>query len=499
MRLLITMTIAMTFVAQLVLAQSDSVFRQAHDVGKGDRSSLDPISQGRVLQVTEKIMNRLARPDSDGLPQPDLATEWYTNKDGTVWTIRLRDGVRFHDGSTFDASDVVYTFNRTLDPATNSPAQSLLKMMTNIDAPDDLTVRFSLKSTFADLPLLLMDPRLRIIPDGSGGKIAQTGIGTGPFMVEKFDPDGITQLVANPDYWEGAPYIERMEIIGVPDSQARLQAFLAGQLDMERGILPLLRRALSKSDRYIIQDIPTGNWSGFVFRTDIAPFTDARVRRAIRLAVDREELLKLALDGGGTISCDTPVAPDDQYRATMSCPQDIGAARALLAEAGYPYGINVDLHISTIDQAWSAMAVAFQQQVAKAGINVNIVKASADGYWTEIWKNKDGFATSWSARPADQVLNEAYHSNANGNESYYRDPNFELMLLAARKELNFEARRHLYIRAQEHLADTSGTLIPFHRSQLVGLSKRVRDLDPVRSDVIRWHMVKLIDHEAEVN
>ncbi len=492
MRLLIIATIVMSFLAQFAAAQSDSIFRQAHDVGKGERSSLDPISQGRVLQITEKVMNRLVRPGADSLPQPDLATEWYTNKDGTVWTVKLRDGVRFHDGSAFGAKDVVYAFNRILDPATNSPAQSLLKMFIRIEEIDDLTVQFTLKSTFADLPLLLMDPRLRIIPDGSGDTIAQTGIGTGPFMVEKFDPDGITRLVANPDYWEGAPFIERMEIIGVPDSQARLQAFLAGQLDMERGILPLLRRALSKSDRYIIQDIPTGNWSGFVFRTDIIPFTDARVRRAIRLAVDREELLKLALDGGGTVSCDTPVAPDDQYRAEMDCPQDIEAARALLIEAGYPNGIGIDLHISSIDQAWSAMAVAFQQQVMPAGIYVNIVKASADGYWTEIWKNKDSFATSWSARPADQVLNEAYHSSAKGNESYYRDPNFELMLLAARKELNFEDRRHLYIRAQEYLAETSGTLIPFHRSQLVGLSKRVRDIDPVRSDVIRWHMVKLV-------
>ncbi|SLN67821.1 Heme-binding protein A precursor [Roseovarius albus] len=496
MRLLIIVMLAVSLLTSAAAAQPDNVFRQAHDVGKGARSSLDPISQGRVLQITEKIMNRLARPGMDGLPQPDLATEWYTNKDGTVWTVKLREGVLFHDGSPFVAADVVYTFNRTLDPATNSPAQSLLRMFSGIEALDDLTVQFTLESTFADLPLLLMDPRLRIIPAGTGDEIAQTGIGTGPFMVEKFDPDGITHLVANPNYWEGAPYIERIEIIGVPDSQARLQAFLAGQLDMERGILPLLRRALTQSDRYIIQDIPTGNWSGFVFRTDTAPFTDPRVRKAIRLAVDREELLKLALDGGGTVSCDTPVAPDDQYRANMECPQDIEAARELLIEAGYPNGIGIDLHVSTIDQAWSALAVAFQQQVLPAGIYVNIVKSSADGYWTEIWKNKDSFATSWSARPADQVLNEAYHSSASGNESYYRDPNFELMLLAARKELNFEDRRKLYIRAQEHLADTSGTLIPFHRTQLVGLSKRVRDIDPVRSDVIRWHLVKLVDPDT---
>ncbi len=473
-------------------AQSTETFRMAHDVGSGGLSSLDPIDKGRVLQITEKIMNRLIRPGPDGRPAPDLATSWSANEDGTIWTLRLRDGVRFHDGSAFDADDVVYSLARVLDPERDSPARSVIAMVDKVEALSPMTVRMTLSSTFADLPLQLMDPRLRMIPEGSDESIGRTGIGTGPFKLAKFDADGITVLEANPDYWEGAPKLERIELIGIPDANTRLQAFLAGQLHMERGVKPLMRRALLRSDRYVVQDIPTGNWSGLVFRTDVAPFDDYRVRRALRLVVDREEMLKLALDGGGVISCDTPVAPNDQYRAEMDCPADIDRAKALLAEAGYPNGLTIKLHVAPIDGVWSSMAVVFQQQAAKAGIKVKIVNAAADGYWSEVWMKKDSFATSWGERPAHQALSEAFSSEAKWNESYLSDHNFDFILERAQGELDFEKRRESYQAAQTFLAEISGTLIPFHRSQLVALSPKVVNMPPVKSDRILWHEVDLI-------
>lgn len=436
-------------------------------------------------------MNRLIRPGPDGTPQPALATGWDTNADGTVWTLTLRDGVTFHDGSAFDADDVVYSLSRVLDPERDSPARAVLSMVEDVRALDPLTVRLSLESTFADLPLQLMDPRLRMIPEGTDTTIGQTGTGTGPFKVQSFDADGITVLVANPDYWEGVPKLAEMEVIGIPDGDTRLQAFLAGQLDMERGLRPLLRRALIGSDKYVVQEIATGNWSGLVFRTDVEPFDDLRVRRALRMVADREEMLKLVLDGGGIVSCDTPVAPDDQYRADMNCKRDIEGARALLAEAGYSEGLDVDLYVSSIDPSWAAMAVVYQQHAASAGIRVNIVQASADGYWTEVWMKKDAFATSWGERPADQALNEAFHSEAKWNESHFSDPEFDRKLARARKALEFGERRDYYIHAQEYLAERSGTLIPYHRTQLVGLSPRVGNLDAVKGDRVRWHLVEV--------
>ncbi|SEK42326.1 peptide/nickel transport system substrate-binding protein [Roseovarius azorensis] len=477
----------------LALAAPSGTFRHAHNVGFGAQSSLDPASKGRVLQIIEKIQSRLVRPGPGGKPAPDLATAWEPNADGTVWTFHIREGVRFHDGSTLDAHDVVYSIKRVIDPDYGSPARAAVRMIESIEATGPFTVRMTLASTFADLPLQLMDPRLRIIPEGSGDTIDQTGIGTGPFRVQKFDPDGITVLIANEDYWEGPPGLARIEVIGVPDAQARLQAFLSGQLDMERGIVPLLRRALDKSLRYQLLEIPTGNWMGLAFRTDVPPYDDPRVRRALRLVVDRDEMLQLALDGGGVVSCDTPVAPNDQYRAEMDCPPDPDRARELLAEAGYPDGIDIDLHVSVLDQSWPVIGVAFQEQAARAGIRVNLINAAADGYWSNVWMKKDAFTTSWGDRPADQALNEAFHSTAKWNETYYANSDFDRLLEAARAELDFNKRRALYIEAQKYLAKNSGTLIPFHVTQLVVLSNRVTHFDPVPNDALRWHLVTVVD------
>ncbi|MEO3414062.1 ABC transporter substrate-binding protein [Roseovarius sp. CAU 1744] len=473
--------------------QPAGTFRHAHEVGFGNLSSLDPISTGRVLQITEKIMNRLVRPGLDGKPQPDLATGWEVSQDATQWTFRLRDGVRFHDGSDFDANDVVYSIERILDPEMDSPVRSVINMVKKVEALDPLTVRFTLKHGFADLPLQLMEARLRMIPDGSGDTIGRSGIGTGPFKVDKFDADGISILSANEDYWEGPPKLARIEVIGIPDGQARLTAFLAGQLDMERGINPSLRRVLQNSDRYNVQDIPTGNWIGMVFRTDVPPYDDVRVRKAIRLAVDREDLLKLVLGGGGIVSCDTPVGPNDQYYADFDCPQDIEQARALLAEAGYPDGLEIEVYISTLEPTWPSMAVALQEQLAPAGIRVKIIKAATDGYWSQIWMQKDAVGTRWGERPAAQALNEIFRSTAKWNESYFNDPTFDAMLDIASQELDFDKRRALYIGAQKYLFDHSGTLIPYHITQLVGLSTRVQDLDAVKNDAVRWHLVSVTE------
>jgi peptide/nickel transport system substrate-binding protein len=492
MRSLILATLV-ALCATLTHAAPSGTFRHAHNVGFGAQSSLDPASKGRVLQIIEKIQSRLVRPGRGGKPEPDLATAWEPNEDGTVWTFHIRDGVRFHDGSALDAGDVVYSIKRVIDPDYGSPARAAVKMIEHIEATGPLTVRMRLGSTFADLPLQLMDPRLRIIPEGSGETVDQTGIGTGPFKVETFDPDGITVLTAYEGYWEGPPALARVEVIGVPDAQARLQAFLSGQLDMERGIAPVLRRALDKSLRYQLLEIPTGNWMGLAFRTDMAPFDDPRVRRALRLVVDRDEMLDLALDGGGVVSCDTPVAPNDQYRAEMRCPPDPERARALLTEAGHPDGIDVDIYVSSLDPSWPVIGVAYQEQAAEAGIRVNVVNAAADGYWSTVWMKKPAFTTSWGERPADQALNEAFHSSAKWNESHYSNPEFDHLLEAARAELNFAKRRALYIKAQEYLAKTSGTMIPFHVTQLVVLSNRVTHFDPVPNDALRWHLVAVVD------
>ena len=369
LRIFIAAAVIAALPITLAHAQSGT-FRQSHDVGFGaDVINVDPSNEFRFWQVTEKTMSRLVRPGLSGEPEPNLATEWSASDDATEWTFKLREGVKFHDGSDFDAGDVVYSLERVKDPELDSPAASVIGMVDTIEAVDPLTVKMTLSAPYADLPLQLMDYRIRMIPEGSANKhhkwlrsetdewrseglidagladrlrkryvtIETTGIGTGPFILVTLDPGGTTVLKANPDYWEGPPGVETIEIIGIPDTQARVQALLSGQIDMlGYGDLSGQQLALFENNpKYKVLSVPTDDWQGIVFRTDVEPYTDARVRRALRIAADRQAIVDLVLGpGGGVVACDHPVWTGDQYRAPFDCPQQIDEAKRLLAEAG---------------------------------------------------------------------------------------------------------------------------------------------------------------------
>ncbi len=473
-------------------AQPAGVFRQPHDVGYGQSSSMDPVSKGKVFQITEKVMSRLIRTGIDGKPAPDLATGWTSDATATVWTLKLRPGVSFHDGKAFTAADVVYTLTRISDPKLDSPARSAVKVIKSVEAVDPMTVKITLTDSFADFPLVLTDYRLVMLPEGSGDSIAKTGIGTGPFKVEKFDAQGTTILVANPGYYEGAPGVARVEIIGIPDAQARFQALLGGQIDMLPGLDRQEIALLARSGKHQLQQIPSGNWRGIVLRTDVKPYDDVRVRKALRMVVDREAMRDLVVGrDGGITGCDTPVGPADQYRWDGTCKQDIAGAKALLAAAGFPNGIDVELQVANIEPIWPTIAQVYQQQAAAAGVRVKIAQVPNDGYWNTIWMKKDAVLTRWADRPADAALNEIYRMSSPWDESKFSDPKFDAMLDAARKELDFTRRKALYQEAQAHLWDNAGTLVTFHVKLAVGLTARVKDLDAVDNFAIRWNRIKV--------
>ncbi len=481
------LAVAALAASSLVSGAPSGTFRQAHEVGFGAASDMDPISRGRVFTVTEKIMSRLVRPGLDGKPAPDLALSWSSNANATEWTFKLREGVKFHSGKPFTSADAAYSLRRVQDPKLDSPARSSISMVKSIETPDAKTLKLILAAPYDDMPLVLTDYRLMVIPEGAGETIKATG--TGPFKLEKFDAQGTTVLVANKDYYDGAPGVARMEIIGIPDGQARFQALMGKQIDMLQGISRQQRQLLERSSGFTVQEIPTGNWRGIVFRTDMKPWDDPRVRRAVRLAVDRKAMMELAAGGAGVVGCDTPVGPKDQYRSTKTCAQDIAKAKALLAEAGYPNGIDLELPVATLQAEWPAMAEAFQQQVAPAGFRVKIAQVPTDGYFNEIWMKRPVSMTRWNDRPADAILNEAYRGGAKWNEAFFKDAKFDTLLDAARSELNFDKRRAKYLEAQDYLWENGGTLVGFHALIQVGHTARVKNLDAVENFGIRWHKI----------
>ena len=486
----------MTLAALALLAapaQAEKVLNRANDLSFGGAESLDPLSPNRFYEVNDMIYSRLVRQNDAGEPSPELATSWTSNAGATEWTVTLQPGVTFHDGSTFDAADVAYSLRRIEDPTLESPVSSVLGIIGRVEVKDDLTVKIVLETPHAGLPLLLLDYRVRMIPEGSGPTIGQTPIGTGPFRVESYDPEGTTTLVAFDGYWEGRPLIDRVQFTAIPDSEARNQAMLSRQIDLNSVTRDQL--ALFKDNpAFQLQSFPAGGWFGIVFRTDTAPYDSAKVRRALRIAVNRQDMMTLMVGAdGGTVGCDTPVRADDPYRADLDCPQDVDAARALLAEAGFPDGIDVELTTSDLEPGMVRFAEVFQAQVAPAGIRVAIKLAPSDGYWDDVWMVAPASVTSWGERPADQILNEAWRSGASWNESAYANPAFDALLDQARSTLDPVAARVLYIQAQALLLAEGGTFIPYQEDGRRVLSARVRGIKPLGEDYIRWHLVDLVE------
>lgn len=474
-------------------ALADKILRLANDLSYGGSESLDPISPNRFYEVNDLLYDRLIRQGPNGTPVPDLALDWSSNDEATEWTLHLRPGVKFHDGSDFDATDVKYSLERINDPALESPVAAVLGIIDTVEVVDPLTVVIKLSSPHSGIPLLLYDYRVRMIADGSGDSIEETGNGTGPFMIKSYDPESTTELVANPDYWDGAPMLDGITFNAIPDSEARNQAMMAGLIDMNsltRDQEPLYR----DNPGFVLQQFPTGGWFGIVFITDEAPYDDPRVRKALRIAADRQEMMELLVGAGNAqLTCDSPVRFDDPYRAHLDCPQDIEGAKALLAEAGYPDGIDVDVYTSDLEPGMVSFLEVYQQQVAEAGIRVNMRIAPSDGYWDDIWWYKN-CVTSWGERPADQFLNEAYRTDADWNESHFANATYDDLLDHARMTLDTEKAREFYVAAQEILFEEGGTFIPYQEDGRRVLASRVSGIPAAESDYIEWNKVDIAEN-----
>jgi peptide/nickel transport system substrate-binding protein len=225
-------------------------------------------------------------------------------------------------------------------------------------------------------------------------------------------------------------------------------------------------------------------------RTDIAPFDNLPLRRAMRVVADRQEMVDVALGGAGVVACDTPVKPDDQYRNNPDCSPNPELAKELLAEAGYD-GELFTLFISDVCSDWTPLAEVYQQQLDAIGVNMEIKVVPSDGFWTDAWMVEPFVATCWGERPADQILNEAFRSGAVWNETFWSNEEFDAQLDTARNEQDFDARKAAYQAAQELIWLEGGALIPYHGQNFRGTTECVLNVPAAYSFTVNWSDVAI--------
>ena len=422
--------------------------------------------------------NCLTEIDNKGNLVGELAEDWEVTPDVKTWTFRLRKGVEFHNGKTLNAQDVVNSINHHRGEGSTSAAKPFVKPIADIKADGNYVV-MTLNDGNADFPFLLSDYHLPIMPSKDGKSDWSQGIGSGAYMITDYDPGVRLASKRNPNYWKyGRAHFDEIEMITISDVVARNNALVTGKIDlMDRCDVKTLHLLSRNQDIRIEEAEGTGHYS-IPMRTNLAPFDDNNIRLALKYALDREAMLQAVLRGHGYIGNDHPIGRGQRYFASELAQRtyDPDKSKFYLKAAGLSE-LSVDL--SAADAAFGGAvdaAVLFKEHAAKAGINIKVVRESNDGYWSNVWNtdNRKWSMCYWSGRPTeDGMFSTAYSDGAAWNDSNWKHPEFNRLLVAARSELDEEKRRTMYVEMQRLVSDEGGVMVPVFNNYIHAVLNKV--------------------------
>ncbi len=422
--------------------------------------------------------NFLTEVDTDDNLIGELAESWDVSPDAKVWAFQMRKGVEFHNGKTVTAQDVVDSINHHRGKDSTSAAKSIVDAIADIKADGD-KVMITLNNGNVDLPVLLSDYHLAIMPSKDGKSDWTSGVGSGAYILTEFEPGVRFRAKRNPNYWkQGRGHFAEIEMLTIADVVARTNALITGQIDfMERCEIKTVH-LLERN-----QDIQVEEQQGFAhytipMRTNLAPFDDNNIRLALKYALDREALLQTILRGHGYIGNDHPIPKTNPFFAADLAQKsyDPDKAKFYLKQAGLS-GLKVDL--STAEAAFDGAvntATLFKEHAAKAGININVVREPDDGYWSNVWNtdNRKWSMCFWSGRPtADWMFSTAYSEDAAWNDANWKHAQFNRLLVAARSELDQVKRREMYHEMQRLVSDEGGTVVPLFNNHIHAITNKI--------------------------
>lgn len=455
----------------------------------GEKLNLDPVNQPCTENsiMVQQGYNRLLDLDENLNPKPELAESWESNTDGTEWTFHLRKGVKFHDGKELTAKDVVYTYKRLIDPATGSEAAATLAFLNpdGIIAQDDYTVVFKLDKPVVELPVLITSKNTYIVQDGATPEtLNYEPIGTGPFMPVDFEVNQQPhKFVKNPNYWEpGLPKMECVEFYAIQEATTRNAALLSGEVDLAQQVDYATITTLEGSPDVQLMVSPGAATSMVLAMwVDTPPFDDVRVRTALKKALDRQEMLDTVLLGYGVIGDDNPVPPTSPYAWRSEVPpQDLEGAKQLLAEAGYgpDNPLKIDLYMSEYIPGATALGQLFKEQVAEAGVEVNLVIGPASEHWDNVWLKFPFVGSGWNMRHPGEGLAIAHRSNAAYPETHWYREDYDKLLDAANTEPDPAKRAELYKAAAKMISEEGGSITPLFQKIVAALRSNCSGYQP---------------------
>jgi peptide/nickel transport system substrate-binding protein len=438
------------------------------------------ISSDSEVLVANHVYDYLVdiNPDSEIIPR--LAKSWTTSDDGLTYVFELNEGVTFHDSSPFSAADVVWTFDRLRDPSQDLPTKDLYANIDTIEATGDLEVTFTLKQPNPFFLYDLSDNHALILKADTQDPTDFNG--TGPFVVQNYSPEDRISMVANENYFvEGEPMLAGLDIIFFNDEAASVDALRSGQVDLAMRMSISLFQSLQGDPNITTIDIPTNGFDLVRLRSDRAPGNDPKVMQAFKLATDRQAIFQLVQQGFGAIGSDTPIGPlyKEYYDPAYQPPaRDVEAARQLLSDAGYPNGLDIDMHVPDTGGR-PDLAVVLKNQWAEAGINVNVIVEPESVYYGDNgWLEVDLGITGWGSRPYPQFyLDTMLTCNAIWNEAHFCDPEFDQLAMTAGTTLDDQARKDAYDQIQQLLVDRGPIIIPYFFAQVAAINNNFQNFE----------------------
>jgi peptide/nickel transport system substrate-binding protein len=427
----------------------------------GEPNNLHPISAtSRVtFTVLDEVNGFLARYDRDFNVLPALALSWETVDDLT-WRFQLREGVRFHDGSEMTADDVKFSIEAHLDEARGSGIRARLSAVDRVEADDTYTATIHLTEPYAPLLDVLID-RVPIIPRSvyaSPGAAQDSPVGCGPFKFDEWSKNSHIQLSKFEDYWEeGFPKTDGLRFLFLPEYNAAKASLLSKQTDILLQLNPADLPSMEQQDGLVVSAVPLLGFWWIGMDVEREPFTDKRVRQAIKFALNRQEFIDFALGGSGAPAV-VPIPKNSPfYSPELEYEPSAEASRQLLEEAGFGDGLSVTLTVPKTPEE-EPMGVVLQSQLNAVGIEAELEVLDVPAFIERVFTNRDFelMIVGDTAGPDPAaLLNSYYLSDSPSNIQKYSNPEVDELLTEATQIVDVDARRDLYQQALTIALDDS--------------------------------------------
>jgi peptide/nickel transport system substrate-binding protein len=451
-----------------------------------DPISLDPHTNANLsaLQAYEHAYEGLTTYDRNLHVLPALATHWEISADQKMYTFHLRPGVKFHNGQALGGDDVKYSIERVLDPATGSPFRNVFAVIDGVRVVDPLTVEVHLTDPYPGLLAEFASLRASgIVPNGIADRVnlKAQAVGTGPFKLVEYAAQDHLTYARFDRYWaQPRPYFDGMTFKILTDEDTRIAALKAGQIQYA-GVSAQAAQTLKTAAGVAVLNAPFA-WAA-AHRLDVAqkPLDDARVRRAIRMAVDTNEVIQKAVYGAGVPTGPLPTGFDGWALEPRTLPYqtpDLEGARRLLASAGYPNGgFTITVKCSPQYPEFVDFSLVLQDAARKLGVTVNVERLEWGAYLKATAQPFDFQlgATAWTFRSdPDGYLYPFFHSTGVFNAGPYRNPRVDALLDEARRTPVYAQRVQLYRDIQHLLLEDAAAFWYYVKVNFEVLSARVR-------------------------